>query len=613
MADSVRPDVASVQATLMRSHALWSSYAYSDFRIPIDLQSLLGKVPAFPGTSSQVKEQSPTLKYHHSSSTLRISGSSSWETSLGECKLPSKTLHHDLPCGFSDSAACYFVDSCQSVDWILSQEDGKAASGSHTTLLILAWAYILSGRWVELQRPRSRLAYSPPRAEWQEAIPTGETEIDVGEVSEQSIRWWAALLAPGQGWRAEIDFGAKVFQSPWSVSIASSHRLTIRDRGTRQVVCCGHEVPPSSEEALIYLRQYCELHAIDDQCTAALAVALFFPWKNSESDSIVLPVPSSPLISSAVPEEPSHRATTIQSHYQQLPYFMTLSCNVRGLRALLSGSFFEPDIPCNLVGPYLQPVFEIIDPLIARNDLRDLATIMGRRQPTLACLWLGAIAMGLETSVFQSVRSGLFSIEPHAAAWTGTIHSFIDDVSRHTNATPRDEITRADECQLLYLTASEGHQRHPVSPWPPFGFIPLNQTEIEVRQHAYCKGHNLRYSSWCWDTDNESGYEDLGFDPMITPAYPRSTAHSYADMTRTYKPRDSSPNELASEVATRSIFGWLRVDGVPSVEKSIFTHSWFIHTDSSSEESLCDDDEDTPTKLSDVEAWLDNLEESISN
>jgi hypothetical protein len=47
-----------------------------------------------------------------------------------------------------------------------------------------------------------------------------------------------------------------------------------------------------SEEALDYLQEYCERHAISSPCTPALAVSLFLPWKNSDAGpSAILPLP----------------------------------------------------------------------------------------------------------------------------------------------------------------------------------------------------------------------------------------------------------------------------------------------------------------------------------
>lgn len=108
-----------------------------------------------------------------------------------------------------------------------------------------------------------------------------------------------------------------------------------------------------------------------------------------------------------------------------MPYYMTLSCNIKGLRALLAGSFFDPDTPCNLVGPWMQLAFEVIDPLLDRGDSIGLAAVLARRQPVLAAMWLGAIVLQLEESILRSIQAGLNSIEVHAAAWTGTNHSFL--------------------------------------------------------------------------------------------------------------------------------------------------------------------------------------------
>jgi hypothetical protein len=130
---------------------------------------------------------------------------------------------------------------------------------------------------------------------------------------------------------------------------------------------------------------------------------------------------------------------------------MTLSCNIRGLRALLSGSFFDPAVSCNLVSLWMQPVFEIIDPIIAREEFTSLAIIMSRRQPTLATLWLGAIILGIEKIILRPVRNGLFAVELYAAVWTGTCHSFIN-LRPHTSCvTGNKEINRPDESRLLYL------------------------------------------------------------------------------------------------------------------------------------------------------------------
>ena len=86
------------------------------------------------------------------------------------------------------------------------------------------------------------------------------------------------------------------------------------------------------------------------------------------------------------------------------------------MRALLYNSFFDPTVSYNLVSPWMQPVFEIINPIIAREGFTSLTMIMSRRQPSLAALWLDAIVFGMEKTTLQPVRIGLLAVKLHAAA-----------------------------------------------------------------------------------------------------------------------------------------------------------------------------------------------------
>ena len=130
------------------------------------------------------------------------------------------------------------------------------------------------------------------------------------------------------------------------------------------------------------MREYCELHGINSQCISALAALLFLPWKNSDNDiSVVLPLPKPSRIQvfkrrQKSPPDSFHFERSLQSESLLLSSYMTLSCNIRGLRALLSDSFFDPAISCNFISPWMQSNFEIIDPIIAREEFTSLAIIM---------------------------------------------------------------------------------------------------------------------------------------------------------------------------------------------------------------------------------------------
>lgn len=67
-------------------------------------------------------------------------------------------------------------------------------------------------------------------------------------------------------------------------------------------------------------------------------------------------------------------------------------------------------------------------------------------------------------------------------------------------------------------------------------------------------------------------------------------------------------SDLLSEVASRSVLGWLRVDGYSPSEKDIFRHDWF-DVGSSSEESVMSDDDSPVTEQSVIKQWLDGIDE----
>jgi hypothetical protein len=510
--------------------------------------------------------------------------------------------------------ACVFAEHSRFTDWPGVQEgDGQVTEGNHLAILLLAWAYILSARWVELQSPyglgESLMQYSGLHAAQLnngEDIPAGAIEVDIGETCDRAARWWAAILAPGEGWRATLELGDKLHRSPWSAHIASTQNLKLRKTSIHGTIDIGpsvthkqSQIAPSSDEALDYLWEYCENHGISSQCIPALAASLFLPWKNSDEDAcVVFPLPKPSRAPASEPQQKSVPSSlpfkrTLQDESRLLPYYITLSCNIWGMRALLCGSFFDPAVSCNLVSLWMQPVFEIIDP---REEFTSLAIIMSRRQPSLAALWLGAIVLGMEKTILQPVRIGLLAVELHAAAWTVTIHSFISLRPHAPCAIPNKEISRSDECRLLYLTGSESHQRAPACPWQPFGTTPLDLADIEVQQHATCKGHCLEYVGWRWDTDDGLSSEDRGFDENAAVDRWGATATKIDASSVTTRAKGSLKSELLSEASTRSIFVWLRVDGYPPIEKDIFAHDWF-DVGSSSEESVVSDDSSPDKEL----------------
>jgi hypothetical protein len=165
------------------------------------------------------------------------------------------------------------------------------------------------------------------------------------------------------------------------------------------------------------------------------------------------------------------------------------------------------------------------------------------------------------------------------------------------------DISRSDECRLLFLTDAQGYTRIPICPWKPFGNTALCDTEIEVRKHRKCIGNHLQYISWSWNLRNGSELEDPGFTVDIQNN--DLNAHVIECHFTDQLDERLLKDEMLSENATRSIFGWLRHSGWPKGEKEICCHSWIGCDESNVEvDDISSDDGDMNKSIEAVRVWL---------
>lgn len=409
-----------------------------------------------------------------------------------------------------------------------------------------------------------------------------DIDIDIGNVQDDAARWWAAVLAHGEGWSTSITWKGTTYQSPWSYHLQTTRNFRLRrNPSTVPTPSLSDDMPPSSTSAMGFLAHFCAIHNIRGQCSAALAAALLFPSLRGSTAKLPFPKPPSKITrirsilaglkSSNQNITPSIPTNVVLQESSRIPYYMTLSCNTFGMRALLCSAFFDPETFCNQASAWLQPAFEVIDPITQSSDYEMLAIVMSKRQPRMAGLWLGAIITGLESRLLQSIRTGMSPVDIHAAAWTGTVHSFITSACSTQPDINMAHISRADECRLLFIANCEDYPRAPICPWQPFGTTMLLDTEIGVRKHEKCTGHHLRYLSWKWEVEDGTSPEDRGF--MSDCASPPQTSGRglgksiISQLAQNQGGGGMLRSEGVSEVATRSLFGWLRVGGYPVCER----------------------------------------------
>ncbi|KAL3431173.1 hypothetical protein BDV09DRAFT_188620 [Aspergillus tetrazonus] len=304
--------------------------------------------------------------------------------------------------------------------------------------------------------------------------------VNIGVADDDATIWWAAILAPTERWEAYI-----------AIDLDLSYRKNHSSLSDTTV---------SAAAAFRFLNDYCALHDIVDQAYAALSIVLLLPLLRDSGEDIVLPRP--------------------KFRHKQKHKLGSSRCNVQLNLAW-------PGIACNIVSPWLQAMFAVVNCV---KDNRILTYMLMSRVPHLAFLWLGGAIVGIHKRVLQDGRFGLIPTEPHAALWSGTIQSFMQEP---VHPAADNHILRSDKCRLLYLTQEEHHTY-----WPVY-------TEIDVRLHANCTGHGLQYAGFKWTCRNGRVAHQMS-KPATAP---------------TVLPAEPVVPDIDIMI---SIFGWLRVEGYPS-------------------------------------------------
>ena len=243
------------------------------------------------------------------------------------------------------------------------------------------------------------------------------------------------------------------------------------------------------------------------ECVAALAIVLTLPTRTEPP--LKLPCLTTSLnICSAQ----SHKDNRYHNLFGCLNSCITLSCSAEGIDSLLCSVFFEPTVPCNLLGAHLYGITKAIEPL--KDDPRILAPLMAKISPKISPLWLATIWRGQASHVLQTVMEGLPPISLPVASWTGTIQSFVQ-AGYHSITDRPDSIPRAREYSIAYLIRA--NVVLPFTPSPPFGETTTSNLSLEIRTHL--EHHHrpvLHRTSWMLDTGEELP-DKQGSKPMPQP------------------------------------------------------------------------------------------------
>ncbi|GFP53292.1 hypothetical protein TASIC1_0002047600 [Trichoderma asperellum] len=259
--------------------------------------------------------------------------------------------------------------------------------------MFLAWSYILCVFLLEEQRiPVIYEDAAAPSGD--EATTSNEFVVDLGDASYEEYRWWSTILSPGQGWKA-----TRLGHPVWAVSFTGNVKFKIiNQRSASQLSEEIEEIkPPTSKEAAGFLSRFASLYNLESQAVLGLAMALTVPLHHNMSSTIHIPQPHL-----AKPSTVS-LASVIDKEFHNLSYYMALSSNPTFVASALWSVFWEPEVDCNLVTPWFDPIIDVLQPLIEDENLEMVGHILALRRPGVAPLWYGLLACGTTETVLAIV------------------------------------------------------------------------------------------------------------------------------------------------------------------------------------------------------------------
>lgn len=415
-------------------------------------------------------------------------------------------------------------------------------------ILTLCWSYIISTRLLELQsrtarysehclRPRVTSAYVPGPAEYVVNLPS--------PASRDLIRWLCVILARGPGWRA-TSFPV------WTIFASTDVRFVIL---TDKPVSFDLDEPPTTSlQAAELLIELCGFFGLGAGCGAragtsgkgAVPCEELPPYTAAFLAALALPTYGAHQLEPMLTLFPLERfvgrrggpvrkgpigirqadAASIRQYVEDLPYYMTLSAETCGLPSTLWSMFWQPDVPCNLVSPWLAGVLCVLRPLIDARDATTVSNTFALRRPRVALWWTGLLLLGspdiwqqmtlwLETTDGRYGR-GLAALsypDITMSSWTGSPNSFWeleDGVVAASYLDPADRVPRIDVLRCRFTHNLRDDNSRMTTCWRPYGHIRKGDVELDIWPSLE-QGFAREYSHWVWKGIGDGELPQLGF------------------------------------------------------------------------------------------------------
>jgi hypothetical protein len=269
------------------------------------------------------------------------------------------------------------------------------------------------------------------------------------------------------------------------------------------------EVSPNSASAFDTLLHFCASENLLNEFLTGFATVLMLTSRNTPLPRMESPVPVS---------HSTARRATIDTRFWKLfkdiDKFMCLSATQDALDSILCSAFFDPSVPCNLVGAASLGIKQAV--LAGNNEYDLFLQAIAIKKPHLSFLWNAAVSSGQAKSLLSMALMDLPPVCLPAALWTNTLQSFLQ-IDYCPNVPEEGAIARANEFATSFFCREEVSV--PWTPSPPFGTTTVKNLSLEVREH-YGHGHRLlAWEIWSSSTHTRTRYSmQLPLMTLLSPS-----------------------------------------------------------------------------------------------
>ncbi|OOF98138.1 hypothetical protein ASPCADRAFT_205406 [Aspergillus carbonarius ITEM 5010] len=461
----------------------------------------------------------------------------------------------------------------------------------YLTNIIMAWSYIISCRWTEILQ----------RAGWKCSL-FHDRDVQLADC------FWDIVTR--SRWLARSETKKGIHHSPWM----------LRDRKIKPEKNSDNwiQASPNSSLAFDILLNFCMAEGLEAELLVGLASVLMLTSRDLPPPNLSPPISIS---HSPTPQAPPHSTKHDSIFYKVLDSLdkaIFLSSTQDAIDSMTCSAFFDPSVPCNLLGASSLGIRRVLFPS-GELDNRRLLRAIAKQTPHLSSFWAAAICTNQAASLLRMSLNRLPPLCLAAAFWTNTIQSFLQATYQSDSLENKlkSMVSRATEFQTSYFCRPLASV--PWSPSPPFGSTIMKNMSLEVKEHLE---HRHRPRSWqvYWVTKSGADIPATGRHRINPPEVHKVPYADGKEPCEEYQCHEREAADGQSWSATSRLFNWHRDyddgiwldDGTKSIEavRRMQMHPWIMNPfdDNGQHDPVEDEDKDHQVHMESILDWYAEVE-----